>query len=52
MVADYWNSANGHAAASNRKTINPQDVLNALDDLEFLGFRERLEPEIESMLGP
>ncbi|PBP25432.1 CBF/NF-Y family transcription factor [Diplocarpon rosae] len=38
--------ANEHAAASNRKTITPQDIFNALDDLEFPDFRNRLEAEL------
>lgn len=41
-------SANENAAASNRKTITPQDVLNALDELEFAEFRPRLEAELIS----
>lgn len=40
--------ANEHASASNRKTINPQDVFNALEDLEFPDFRPRLEAELAS----
>ncbi|KAH7383606.1 histone-fold-containing protein [Cadophora sp. MPI-SDFR-AT-0126] len=38
--------ANEHASASNRKTINPQDVFMALEDLEFPDFRNRLEAEL------
>ncbi|KAH7330382.1 histone-fold-containing protein [Rhexocercosporidium sp. MPI-PUGE-AT-0058] len=38
--------ANEHASASNRKTIGPQDVFNALEDLEFPDFRNRLEAEL------
>lgn len=30
----------------NRKTIAPQDVFKALDDLEFPDFRPRLEMEL------
>ncbi|KAL2067197.1 hypothetical protein VTL71DRAFT_1621 [Oculimacula yallundae] len=38
--------ANEHASAANRKTIGPQDVFNALEDLEFPDFRNRLEAEL------
>ncbi|CZS90706.1 related to DPB4 DNA polymerase II (epsilon) 4th subunit [Rhynchosporium graminicola] len=38
--------ANEHASAANRKTIAPQDVFNALEDLEFPDFRNRLEAEL------
>jgi DNA polymerase epsilon subunit 3 len=41
-------SSNEHASASNRKTITPQDVFNALEDLEFPDFRPRLEAELAS----
>lgn len=38
--------SNEHAGAANRKTITPQDVFNALEDLEFPDFRPRLEAEL------
>ncbi|KAH8594312.1 histone-fold-containing protein [Bisporella sp. PMI_857] len=38
--------ANDHAASANRKTIAPQDVLKALDELEFPDFKPRLEAEL------
>jgi len=47
----FFLSANEHASASNRKTINPQDVFMALEDLEFPDFRNRLEAELASMSG-
>lgn len=40
------NRANEHTQASNKKTVGPQDVLNALDDLDFGDFRPRLEAEL------
>jgi len=42
------NRANENAASSGRKTISPQDVLKALDDLEFGDFKPRLEAELAS----
>jgi hypothetical protein len=44
--------ANEHTQAQNKKTIMPQDVLDALDDVEFPGFREQLEEEFKSRLSP
>ncbi|KAI6714618.1 hypothetical protein JHW43_002882 [Diplocarpon mali] len=38
--------ANEHAASSSRKTITPQDIFSALDELEFPDFRNRLEAEL------
>ena len=38
--------ANENAQAQNRKTIAPQDVFKALEDLEFPEFRPRLEAEL------
>jgi len=38
--------ANEHAQRSSRKTIAPQDVFLALDDLEFPDFKPRLEAEL------
>ncbi|KAI9051088.1 hypothetical protein LZ554_005194 [Drepanopeziza brunnea f. sp. 'monogermtubi'] len=38
--------ANEHAATHNRKTIGPQDIFNALDDLDFPDFRDRLEADL------
>lgn len=40
-------SANEHTQRANRKTIAPQDVLAALDDLEFPEFKPRLEAELQ-----
>lgn len=42
------NRANENAASSGRKTISPQDVLKALDELEFGDFKPRLEAELAS----
>jgi len=42
------NRANENAANAGRKTISPQDVLKALDDLEFGDFKPRLEAELAS----
>ncbi|KAG9245021.1 histone-fold-containing protein [Calycina marina] len=39
-------TANENAASAGRKTISPQDVLKALDDLEFGDFKPRLEGEL------
>jgi hypothetical protein len=36
----------------NRKTIAPQDVFKALDDLEFPDFRPRLEMELAREFVP
>ena len=36
----------------NRKTIAPQDVFKALDDLEFPDFRPRLEMELARKFIP
>jgi hypothetical protein len=44
------NSANDHAVSNNRKTVTPQDVLNALEDIEFGDFKPRLEAELASKL--
>lgn len=40
--------ANDNAVGSNRKTISPQDVLAALDEIEFEFFKPRLEQELQS----
>lgn len=45
-ISNEMSSSNEHASASNRKTITPQDVFNALEDLEFPDFRPRLEAEL------
>jgi DNA polymerase epsilon subunit 3 len=44
------NRANEHTQGSNKKTIMPNDVFAALDDIEFPFLRERLEAEFQSML--
>jgi hypothetical protein len=40
--------ANEHASRSGKKTIVPQDVFMALEDIEFPDFRPRLEAELAS----
>ena len=45
FMADTVNSANDCAALNNKKTIQPQDVFQALRDLEFGGFAERCQEE-------
>ena len=44
----FFHSANEHTQRAGRKTIAPQDVLQALEDLEFPEFRPRLEAELSS----
>ncbi|KAI0376253.1 histone-fold-containing protein [Hypomontagnella monticulosa] len=39
------NAANEHTQSANKKTIAPADVFDALEDIEFPFFRERLEAE-------
>ena len=39
-------SANDHTQRASRKTIAPQDVLLALDDVEFPEFKMKLEAEL------
>lgn len=39
-------SANDNAQRANKKTIQPRDVFDAVHDLEFDGFMERLEQEL------
>jgi len=46
------NSAHEHTANANRKTIQPQDVLDALEELEFPEFTPRLKAELASMFLP
>ncbi|KHJ33608.1 putative h2a domain containing protein [Erysiphe necator] len=41
------NAANEIAAASDRKTVNANDVFTALDESEFSGWRPRLEAELK-----
>jgi DNA polymerase epsilon subunit 3 len=41
------NAANEHTQNANKKTIMPQDVFAALDDIEFPFLRERLEAEFK-----
>ena len=41
--------ANEHTQGANKKTIMPQDVFAALDDIEFPFLREPLEAEFKSM---
>ena len=36
--------------AANKKTIQPRDVLEAITDLEFAEFTERLEGQLHSMV--
>jgi hypothetical protein len=47
MLTAYPHSANEYAQNQNRKTIAPNDVLRALEDLEF-DFQPRLEAELAS----
>ncbi|KAI0485308.1 histone-fold-containing protein [Xylariaceae sp. FL0804] len=41
------NAANTHTQNSNKKTIMPNDVFDALDDIEFPFFRQQLEAEFK-----
>lgn len=43
--------ANEHTQRANKKTIMPNDVFDALEDIEFPFLRERLEAEFKSMLS-
>jgi len=42
------NSANDRAVLANKKTVRPEDVLEALAELEFEGFVGRCERELSS----
>lgn len=42
-------SANDFTTGANRKTITPQDVFNAIDEIEYGFMREKLEAEFASM---
>jgi hypothetical protein len=44
------NQVRTNTQGANRKAMQPGDVFKALDDLEFGGFKERLEAELASML--
>lgn len=46
-------SANEFAQREGRKTLNPNDVFRALEELEFPDFKPRLEAELASSFpGP
>lgn len=42
--------ANGDALRHNKRTIAPQNVFAALEEIEFLDFLPRLEAELASQL--
>jgi hypothetical protein len=42
------NRANEHTTSSNKKTIMPDDVFKALEDVEFGFMRPKLEAEFQS----
>jgi len=48
FVSYLVNSANDRAVLANKKTVQPKDVLEALGELEFEGFVERVEAELLS----
>ncbi|KAM3071374.1 hypothetical protein ACMFMF_007846 [Clarireedia jacksonii] len=49
-MADGTRSANENAQNRNIKTIQPQDVFKALEDLEFPDFKPRLEAELAKFI--
>lgn len=48
FVSYLANSANDRAVLANKKTVRPEDVLEALAELEFEGFVGRCERELSS----